>query len=80
MPLVLFKPIVMALPGTTIPSQSGPGSNGNEGVLRIPQGPQYHLNFTISLFSVISRTFLGGFLPLFRGAIGVFYSPHPSAD
>ena len=27
----------MALPGVTIPGQSGPGSNGNEGVLHIPQ-------------------------------------------
>ena len=26
-----------ALSGATTPSQSGPGSNGNEGVLRIPQ-------------------------------------------
>ena len=28
-----------ALPGTTIPGQSGPGSNGNEGVFHIPQSP-----------------------------------------
>ena len=27
----------MALSGAPIPGQSGPGSNGNEGVLRIPQ-------------------------------------------
>ena len=27
------------LSGATIPGQSGPGSNGNEGVLRIPQSP-----------------------------------------
>ena len=27
-----------ALSGATTPSQSGPGSNDNEGVLRIPQG------------------------------------------
>ena len=27
----------MALSGATIPGQSGPGSNGNEGVFRIPQ-------------------------------------------
>ena len=30
--LVLFNPS-----GATIPGQSGPGSNSNEGVLRIPQ-------------------------------------------
>ena len=27
----------MTLSGVTTPSQSGPGSDGNEGVLRIPQ-------------------------------------------
>ena len=27
----------MTLSGDTIPGQSGPGSDGNEGVLRIPQ-------------------------------------------
>ena len=27
----------MTLSGATIPSQSGPGGNGNEGVLHIPQ-------------------------------------------
>ena len=29
----------MALSGATTPSQRGPGSNGNEGVLCIPQSP-----------------------------------------
>ena len=29
----------MALSGATIPDQSGPGSNGNEGVLCIPKAP-----------------------------------------
>ena len=42
-----------ALSGATTLGQSGPGSNGNEGVLCIPQGP-------IRLFSVISRTPMGG--------------------
>ena len=28
-----------ALSGATMRGQSGPGSNGNEGVLHIPQGP-----------------------------------------
>ena len=28
-----------ALSGATTPGPSGPGSNGNEGVLHIPQGP-----------------------------------------
>ena len=29
----------MALSVVTMPGQNGPGSNGNEGVLRIPQSP-----------------------------------------
>ena len=29
----------MILPGATTPIQSGPGSNGNDGVLGIPQSP-----------------------------------------
>ena len=35
--LVLFNPLIGLLSGATIPGQSGPGSDGNEGVLRIPQ-------------------------------------------
>ena len=37
--LVLFNTIDRAISGATIPSQSGPGSNGNEEVLHIPQSP-----------------------------------------
>ena len=32
-----IQPIDRALSGATILGQSGPGSNGNEGVLRIPK-------------------------------------------
>ena len=35
--LVLFNPEIGPLSGATTPGQSGPGSNGNEWVLRIPQ-------------------------------------------
>ena len=35
--LILFNPKIGPLSGATTPAQSGPGSNGNEGVLRIPQ-------------------------------------------
>ena len=75
MQLVLFNPFNLS--GATIPGQSGPGSNGNEGVLHIPQSSSITWNLTIRLFSVIPRTLVGegGFLPLCRGAIGVFYSP-----
>ena len=37
MPFSSIQPIDRALSGVTTPGQSGPGSNGNEGVLRIPQ-------------------------------------------
>ena len=35
--LVLFDPLIGSISGATTPSQSGPGSDGNERVLRIPQ-------------------------------------------
>ena len=35
--LILFNPLIGPLSGATTPGQSGPGSNGNEEVLRIPQ-------------------------------------------
>ena len=34
--LVLFNPLIGPLSGATIPGQSVPESDGNEGVLRIP--------------------------------------------
>ena len=34
-----IQPIDRALSGATTPGQSGPGSNGNEGVLCFPQNP-----------------------------------------
>ena len=35
--LVLFNPWIGPLSGAITPGQSGPGSHGNKGVLRIPQ-------------------------------------------
>ena len=37
MQLVLFNPQIGPLSGATTPGQSGPGSDGNEGILCIPQ-------------------------------------------
>ena len=63
----------MPLSGATKPGQSAPGSNGNEGVLRIPQNLQHYWNLAIKLF----RTLIGmGVLPLSRDAVGIFYSPN----
>ena len=35
--LDLFNPLIGPLSGATTPDPSGPGSDGNDGVLRIPQ-------------------------------------------
>ena len=56
-----IQPIDRSLSGATIPSQSRPGSNGNEGVLH------HHRSLTIGSFSVIYRTLVGeGLTPLQR--------------
>ena len=55
-------PIDRTLSSATTAGQSGPGSDGNEEVLRIPQSEHYW-NLTIRLFSVIYRTFMRGVLP-----------------
>ena len=56
MPLVLFNSEIGPYQLLQTPGLSGPGSNGNDGVLRIPQSP-----ITIRLFSVISRHLLVGY-------------------
>ena len=43
-------------------------------MLCISSKPQHHFNLTIRLFSVISRTLIGG-VPLCRGAVCIFYGP-----
>ena len=58
-----------------MPGQSGPGSNGNEGVHCIPQGPIITGTSPSDLIRIISRTLIVGILPLCRGAVSVFYSP-----
>ena len=57
-------PIDRALSGATTPGQSGPGSNGNEGVLRIPKAP------------ALLGPHHEGVLPLCRCVLSVFYSPN----
>ena len=60
------------------PGQSGPGSDGNEGVLRIPQSSSITVVLTISLFNVIFRTLFERVLPFSRDAVGVFLQPQPT--
>ena len=66
-------PINRTLSGTTTPSQSGPGSDGNEGVHHIPQSS----NITGASPSDCSMSYPGHSfkraLLLYREAVGVFY-------
>ena len=57
-------PVDGTLSGATTSAQSGPGSNGNEGVLCIPQSSS--ITETSPLFSFIYKTVVGGVLPLQR--------------
>ena len=66
----------MALSGATIVGQSGLWSNGNEGVLCIPQSPSITgTSPSNCLVSYTGHSLEVEVLPLCRGAVGVFYSP-----
>ena len=69
-------PIDRTLSGATTPGQSGPGSDGNEGVHHIPQRSSIiRTSPPNCLVSYQGTRFVGGvILPLSRGAVGVFYS------
>ena len=69
--LVLFNPS-----GATTPDQSEPGSNGNEGVLCIPQSSSTAGTSPSDCLALYPGHSLGGgVLHLCRGAVSVFYSP-----
>ena len=56
---------------------SGPGGNGYEGVLCIPQSSSITgISPSDCLVSYPGHLFESGALPLCRGAVGVFYSPN----
>ena len=58
----LFNPELIPLSGAaTTPGQSGPVSDGKKGVLC--HSPKHYWNVIIRLFSVISRTLVGGGYP-----------------
>ena len=67
-----ISPIDRPLSGATVPSLSGPGSNGNEGVLRITQSP----SITGTSPSGCLVSYPGHSLEvllLCRDAVGIFY-------
>ena len=57
------------------PNPSGPGNNGKEGVLRIPQSSRITGNIPSDCLVSYPGNSLGGVLSLCRGAVGLFYSP-----
>ena len=73
--LVLFNPKIGPLSGATTPGQSGPGSDGNEVVLRIPQRSSIAGTSPSDCLVSYPGHSLGGGVPLCRDAISVFYSP-----
>ena len=62
------------LSGATTLGQSGPESDGNEGVLRIPQSSSIIGASPSECLVSYPRHLLGG-LPLCRDAVSVFSSP-----
>ena len=67
-------PIDRALSGATTLGQSGPGSNGNEGILYIPQISSITgVSPSNCLVSYTGHSLEGWFLPLCRDAVGVSY-------
>ena len=74
---IFISSIDRALSGATIPVQSGPESDSNEGVLRIPQRSSITGNPTIR-FSVISRTLVEGGEPYPSTEKQLVYSTVPA--
>ena len=69
-----IRPIDRTLSGATTPDQSGPGSEGNEGVLRIPQSSSITgASASDGLVSYPGHLLVESFLR--RDTVGVFYSP-----
>ena len=68
-------PIDGTLSSATTPSQSEPGSDGNEGVLHILQSSSTTGASPLDGFASYPGNSLGGFYSLCRDAVSVFYSP-----
>ena len=70
----VISPIDRALSSATIPVESAPRSNGNEGVFRIPHSSSIPGTSPSDCLVSYQDTHWG-VLPLCRGAVGVFYDP-----
>ena len=67
-------PIDRTLSGASTQGQSGPGSTGNEEVLRISQSSSIIGASPLDCLVLYPGHSLEGVLPLCREAVGVFYS------
>ena len=70
-----IKPIDRALSGATTLDQSGTGSNGNEGVLRMPKSPSITWTSLSDCQMQDTHLVMVGVLPLCRSPVSVFYKP-----
>ena len=71
-----FPSIDKTLSGATTPGQSGPGSDGNEEVLRIPLSSSIIGALKSDcLMSYPGPSWSGGVLSISRDVVGLFYSP-----
>ena len=69
-------PIHRTISGATTPGQNRLGTDGTEGVLRIPQGFRItRASASDCLVSYQDTHLVDGVLSLCRGAVSVFYSP-----
>ena len=59
-----IRPIDRTLLGATNPCQSGPGSNGNEGVPHIPKSSYITVGSSLDLMLYPGHSFGGGLTPL----------------
>ena len=66
-------PIDNAQPGATTPGESGPGSDGNEGIFRIPQSSSITGTSPWDCLVSYPGQSVGGLLPSCGDAVGVFY-------
>ena len=72
---VLINPYIGPCRGATTPGQSGPGNDGNEEILCIPQSSSITKASPSDCLMPYPGHTLGRVLPLCRDAVGVFYSP-----
>ena len=70
-----IKPIDSAQSGATTAGQTGPGSDGNEGVLHILQSSSITGTSPSDCLVSYPEYSLGVVLPLNKGAVSVFYNP-----